>query len=72
MRLYVKFQFYSDGENPLEIVKMMREMGYTPEVGDYDFSIPFRTPEQYGEIVKELKKQLSGTGTLYSLNTKER
>ena len=56
MRLYIKFQFSSEGKNPLEVVKMMQEMGFTPEVGDYDFSIPFRTPEQYSEVLTELKR----------------
>jgi hypothetical protein len=72
MRLYVKFQFSSEGRNPLEIVKVMQELGFTPEVGDYDFSIPFRTPEQYAEILEEVKNRLKNTDVLYTLTTKER
>ena len=72
MRLYVKFMFHSDGKNPLEVIKMMREMGFTAEVGDFDFSIPFRTPEQYAEIVKEMRNNLKGTDALFTLTTKER
>jgi hypothetical protein len=72
MRLYIKLMFYSDGKNPLEVVKMMQEMGFTPEVGDYDFSIPFRTPEQYSEVLSELKGRLKSSEVLYTLTTKER
>lgn len=72
MRLYIKLQFSSEGKNPLEVVKMVQSLGFTPEVGDYDFSIPFRTPEQYAQILDDLKTKLKGTEVLFTLTTKER
>lgn len=72
MRLYIKFQFDSEGKSPLEIVRITKELGFTPEVGDYDLSIPFSNPEQYGEIVRDLIKALKGSHVLYTLTTKER
>lgn len=72
MRLYIKFQFDSEGKTPLEIIKITKELGFTPEVGEYDASIPFTNPAQYGEIVRDLCKALKGSHVLYTLTTKER
>jgi hypothetical protein len=72
MRLYIKFYFHSEGKSPLEVVKIVKGLGFTPEVGEFDCSIPFTNPEQYGTIVRDLHKSLKGCGIHYTLTTKER
>ena len=72
MRLYVKFQFSPNGKDPLTVAKIVREIGFSPEVGDYDCSMPFKDPERYGELVTQLHETLKGAKVHYSLTTKER
>jgi hypothetical protein len=72
MRLYVKFQFSSNGKDPLTVAKLAREIGFAPEVGEYDCSMPFKDPERYGELVTQLHDALKGAKVYYTLITKER
>jgi hypothetical protein len=71
MRTYVKLLFNSEGKPPLEVVKDMRTLGFRPEVGEFDFSIGWKLPSEYGEIVTNLHKMLHGSKVLYSLVTRE-
>ncbi|MEM3512923.1 MAG: hypothetical protein QXH13_01955, partial [Thermoplasmata archaeon] len=71
MRTYVKLLFNSEGKPPLEVVKDMRSLGFRPEVGEFDFSIGWKLPSEYGEIVTNLHKMLHGSKVLYSLVTRE-
>ncbi|MGC8581261.1 MAG: hypothetical protein ACP5RS_03190 [Thermoplasmata archaeon] len=71
MKTYVKFQFSSEGIAPLDVVKEMKNMGFKPEVGEFDFSIEWETPTEYGEIIRMLHKRLYGFKVMYSLFTRE-
>ncbi len=70
MKLYIKVYFNSESISPLEIIKSIKEMGFEPVVGDYDFMKSFETPEEYGLIVEELHEALKGTGTMFRLSTR--
>jgi hypothetical protein len=70
MKLYIKVYFNSESISPLEIIKSIKEMGFEPVVGDYDFMKNFETPEEYGLIVEELHETLKGTGIFYRLSTR--
>lgn len=72
MRLYVKFHFNPNGKDPLTVAKIVKEIGFSPEVGDFDCSMPFKDPERYGELVTELHDALKGAKVYYTLVTKER
>ena len=72
MRLYVKFHFSSNGKDPLTVARLAREIGFSPEVGEYDCSMPFKDPERYGELVTQLHNALKGAKVFYTLTTKER
>lgn len=69
MKLYIKIYFNSESISPLEIIKSIKDMGFEPVVGDFDFVKSFETPEEYGILVEELHETLQGTGTYYRLNT---
>lgn len=71
MRLYVKFFFSSEGASPLDVIQRAKEAGLGPEIGDFDASIHFANPERYSEIVLGLNAALKGTGTKYTLTTKD-
>lgn len=70
MKLYIKVYFNSESISPLEIIKSIKDMGFEPVVGDYDFVKDFETPEEYGLMVEELHNSLQGTGTFYRLSTR--
>ncbi len=70
MKLYIKLYFNSESISPLEIVKSVKELGFKPIVGDYDFMIDVETPEEYGLTVEKLHETLAGTSTAYRLNTR--
>ncbi|MCL4326662.1 MAG: hypothetical protein M1481_07625 [Candidatus Thermoplasmatota archaeon] len=71
MKTYIKFEFSSEGTAPLEVVKEMKNLGFKPEVGEFDFSIEWETPTEYGEILRNFHKKLYGFKVFYSLYTRD-
>lgn len=71
MRLYVKIYFDPEGEDPITIVKKLKDLGFGPVVGLYDFVKEFDEPEDYPKIVKELHEALRGTKVKYTLQTRK-
>lgn len=71
MKLFIKLRFNSEGSSPLDVVKSMKDIGFSPVFGDYDFVIQFEDPEEYGRIVTKLQSALKGTSVYYSLSTKK-
>jgi hypothetical protein len=71
MKLYLKLYFSSEGKNPLDIIRDVEGVGFGPVVGDYDFVAEFKTPEEYGHIIKSLHMALKGNHVQYTLNTKK-
>jgi hypothetical protein len=55
----------------LDILKSIKELGFSPVFGDYDFVREFDNPEEYGDIVSGLHKTLKGSKVYYSLSTKK-
>lgn len=55
----------------MDVVKSMKDIGFSPVFGDYDFVIQFEDPEEYGKIVTKLQDALKGTSVYYSLSTKK-
>ncbi|MBI5000241.1 MAG: hypothetical protein HZB92_01760 [Euryarchaeota archaeon] len=71
MKLYIKLQFSSDGKDPLDVIRLVEGVGFSPVVGDYDFVIDFATPEEYGRILKRLHLSLKNSGVHYTLTTRK-
>ncbi|MFW5946242.1 MAG: hypothetical protein ACOCSJ_02785 [Candidatus Natronoplasma sp.] len=71
MRLYIELYFHSDGTDPLEILDIMRDLGFDPVVGKYDFAKDYETPEEYKEIINELTESLEGSKVRYRLTTRK-
>ncbi|MBS3782204.1 MAG: hypothetical protein KGY66_05525 [Candidatus Thermoplasmatota archaeon] len=72
MRMYVELYFSSEGTNPLEILDKMKDLGFDPVVGEYDFAKDYETPEEYEEILNDLTQVLEGTDTRYRLTTRKK
>jgi len=70
MKLYIELYFSSEGTPPQVIIKKMKDMGFEPVVGQYDFAKEYNNPEEYAGIVKRLSKELEGTKLRYRLVTR--
>jgi len=71
MKLFVKFFFTSEGSSPLETIRVLRKLGFVPEVGDYDAVIKFEDPEEYTKIVEKLHETIKGMKVTYTLTTRK-
>ena len=71
MKLYLKLYFASEGKNPLDVLRDVEAIGFSPVVGDYDCVAEFKSPEEYGQLVRRLHMALKGSQSQYTLNTKK-
>ncbi len=71
MKLYVKIYFNPEGDDPISVVKKMKDLGFSPVVGMYDFVKEFDLPEEYPQIVRELHEALKGTKVMYTVQTRK-
>jgi hypothetical protein len=71
MKLYVRFQFSSEGASPLDLVKVMTNLGFKPVMGVHDFYYSLGDPEDYKETLKRLHESLRGLGVTYTLTTRK-
>ncbi|MBS3817360.1 MAG: hypothetical protein KGY76_07345 [Candidatus Thermoplasmatota archaeon] len=71
MRLYVELYFSPSGKDPLEVVESLKEIGFEPVVGEYDFAQDYDTPSEYSKMVEELTRALRGTDTRFRLITRK-
>jgi len=72
MRLYIQLYFDSNGTNPLEVLDQMKELGFDPVVGDYDFAKDYESPDEYKKIIGDINDALQGTGVRYRLTTRKK
>ncbi len=69
MQTFIKFQFRSDGASPFDIIKKLRNLGFIPVVGEYDFKIEYSNPEEYGQHINKLHAALKGLNVNYTLTS---
>ncbi len=67
MKVFIKLFFSSEGPNPLEILKRVRELGFQPVFGNYDLMKEVKDIDEYLQLVKELHEKLKGTKVFYNL-----
>lgn len=72
MKLYIELYFHSDGNDPTTIIKKLKDVGFEPVVGEYDFAQEYDSPAEYGDIVENLSRSLRGTGVRYRLITRRK
>jgi len=56
----------------LETLDKMKDIGFDPVVGEYDFAKNYDNPEEYESIVEDLTEVLEGTGVRYRLTTRKK
>ncbi len=72
MKLYLELNFHSDGVDPLVVLKKMKDLGFEPVVGEYDFAKEYTTPQEYSDLVEKLSRTLKGTRVRYRLITRRK
>ncbi len=72
MKLYIELYFSSNGTEPMKVIKKLKDIGFDPVVGEYDFAKDYDTPAEYGEIIDKLSRALRDTGVNYRLITRRK
>ncbi|MEF8874974.1 MAG: hypothetical protein V5A88_09960 [Candidatus Thermoplasmatota archaeon] len=55
----------------MEIIRKIKEVGFEPVVGEYDFVTEYETPAEYGKAVEKLNRAVRGTGATFRLVTRK-
>ncbi len=72
MKTYITLWFSSEGESPTGVVGRLKEIGFKPVYGNYDMVYDWGSNSSIDNIIKladMVKKRLSGTKTLFKLET---
>ncbi len=67
MKVFIKLFFSTEGPNPMEILKKVKELGFHPVFGNYDLVKDVRDIDEYMSLIKNLHNKLRGTKVLYNL-----
>ncbi|MFP3872569.1 MAG: hypothetical protein ACLFVL_06790 [Candidatus Aenigmatarchaeota archaeon] len=71
MKLYVEVYFSASGIDPMEVIRKIKDAGFEPVVGEYDFVIEYGSPEEYGKAVDRLTRALRGSEATFRLITRK-
>ncbi len=65
MKLYIELYFSSSGAKPMTVIERLKDLGFEPVFGKYDFVMEYDDPSEYGDILDDLFKALQGTRARY-------
>lgn len=73
MKTYISLWFSSEGNDPISVVNMLKEIGFEPVYGNYDLAYDWSSDRPGVEDILQLadmvKRKLSGSGVLFKLET---
>ena len=72
MRTYVRVIFNSEGADPQEVTKVMRELGFEESMGMHDFVYKWKekaTIEDVIRLMTEMHGRLNGLDVHYEITT---
>ncbi len=72
MKIYIKLFFSSEGPDPLEVLKKVKDIGFKPVFGQYDLTMEVRDIDEYIAVVRLLHASLKGTKVMYNLTSTNR
>ena len=70
IKTYLKLQFDSDGAKPSEVIRILKGIGCSPIIGDFDFEKGLKLGESLFEALDAIHEALKGTGVQYSVTTR--
>jgi len=72
LKMYIQFQFSSEGASPLAVIKVVTDLGLRPMMGEYDFSYEVGEEfETYRDMLKKLHEALRGLKVHYMVTTRK-
>jgi len=72
LKMYVRFQFSSEGASPLAVIKVVTDLGFQPVMGEYDFY--YEVGGKYGtyrDMLRKLHEGVRGLEVQYTVTTKK-
>jgi hypothetical protein len=72
MRTYVRMIFNSEGSNPQEVVKLMRQLGFEESMGMHDFVFKWKNKTTLDEVltlVGDMHSRMKGMHVSYEVTT---
>ena len=72
MRTYVRMVFHSEGASPLDVLKVMRELGFDESMGMHDFVYKWKDRAALDEVIALVGKmhgRLKGLDVNYEITT---
>ena len=72
MRTYVRMVFHSEGASPLDVLKVMRELGFDESMGMHDFVYKWKDRAALDEVIELVGKmhtRLKGLDVNYEITT---
>ena len=72
LKMFVRFQFSSEGASPLAVIKVVTDLGFRPVMGEYDFY--YEVGGKYGtyrDMLRKLHEGLRGLRVQYTVTTKK-
>jgi hypothetical protein len=72
METYLRVTFHSEGGKPSEIASRLKEFGFAPTQGNYDFVYDWRgsaTRDQILDLADEVGRLLKGYRVLFEIET---
>jgi len=70
IKTYIKLQFDSNGARPSEVIHILKGIGCSPIIGDFDFEKSLKQGESLFEALDSIHLALKGTGVQYSVTTR--
>ncbi|MCI4321811.1 MAG: hypothetical protein L3K18_08170 [Thermoplasmata archaeon] len=72
MRTYVRMVFHSEGASPLDVLKVMRELGFEESMGMHDFVFKWKDRASLDEVIQLVGKmhaRMKGLDVNYEITT---
>jgi hypothetical protein len=72
MRTYVRMTFHSEGANPLQVMDVMRQLGFEESMGMHDFVYKWKEKaalENVIRLVADMHARLKGLDVNYEITT---
>jgi len=72
MRTYVRMSFHSEGSSPLEVLEVMRALGFEEAMGINDFVYKWKDRTTIDDVIRmttDMHKRLKGLDVSYEITT---
>jgi len=72
MRTYVRMTFHSEGASPLQVLEVMRALGFEEAMGIHDFVYKWKDRATIDEVIRlmtEMHRRLKGLDVSYEITT---